>query len=152
MRRLASGATTSDPRRSIVDPEIKTRWLEALRSGHYRQGKHKLRKPGHRATPFASRRDPEFCCLGVLCELAVEAGVVERKLANVGTDVDKVYWYHDPGSPTVDRSSSTLPLVVRDWAGLADCDPPVVGHKLSYWNDVGEWKFNSIADLIEAHL
>lgn len=38
--------------------DIKTQWLEALRSGKYKQGTRFLRSPGD-----------EFCCLGVLCDL-----------------------------------------------------------------------------------
>lgn len=40
-----------------MSPELKTRWLEALRSGEYKQGRAYLRK------------DDKFCCLGVLCDL-----------------------------------------------------------------------------------
>lgn len=41
-----------------MDAEIKAKWIEALRSGTYRQGRGKLRSI-----------DDEFCCLGVLCDL-----------------------------------------------------------------------------------
>jgi hypothetical protein len=41
----------------MMDPEIKTRWVEALRSGRYEQGRKALRFQG------------EYCCLGVLCAL-----------------------------------------------------------------------------------
>lgn len=40
-----------------LDPEFKAKWIAALRSGEYRQGKHYLRE--------GSR----FCCLGVACNL-----------------------------------------------------------------------------------
>ena len=45
--------------------EIKQQWATALRSGKYAQGQAYLRND----------RD-EMCCLGVLSELAVEAGVI----------------------------------------------------------------------------
>lgn len=38
--------------------EIKARWIEALRSGKYEQGKRALH-------PYGSK----FCCLGVLCDV-----------------------------------------------------------------------------------
>ncbi len=41
-----------------MDAELKTKWVEALRSGEYEQGIMYL------------RRDGKHCCLGVLCELA----------------------------------------------------------------------------------
>ena len=44
--------------------EIKEKWVSALRSGEYKQGKEGLRIYN------------EFCCLGVLCDLYIkETGV-----------------------------------------------------------------------------
>jgi hypothetical protein len=40
-----------------MDAEIKRKWVEALRSGEYRQSRSLL------------RRGNAFCCLGVLCDL-----------------------------------------------------------------------------------
>lgn len=40
-----------------MDSEIKAKWLEALRSDEYRQGR------------LGLRRDDAFCCLGVLCDV-----------------------------------------------------------------------------------
>lgn len=45
-------------------PEIKEEWLRRLRSGDYPQGRAALNARG------------KYCCLGVLCEMAVEAGVI----------------------------------------------------------------------------
>jgi hypothetical protein len=41
-----------------MKPEIKAKWVEALRSGEYKQGKGLLAE------------DNKFCCLGVLCEVS----------------------------------------------------------------------------------
>lgn len=41
-----------------MNPEIKAQWLEALRSGKYKQGRGMLRTP-----------ENSFCCLGVLCDV-----------------------------------------------------------------------------------
>ncbi len=43
-----------------MDPELKKKWVAALRSGEYKQGRNRL----HRKV------DNSFCCLGVLCEVA----------------------------------------------------------------------------------
>ena len=43
-----------------MDPELKAKWIAALRSGEYKQGKNRLH----------SNEDNSFCCLGVLCEVA----------------------------------------------------------------------------------
>ena len=42
-----------------MDKALKAKWLEALRSGKYKQGRKKLRS-----------EDDEFCCLGVLCDIS----------------------------------------------------------------------------------
>lgn len=42
-----------------MDPKLKTKWIAALRSGRYRQGKNALQNP-----------DGTNCCLGVLCRVA----------------------------------------------------------------------------------
>lgn len=40
-----------------MDAQLKAKWVKALRSGEYKQGRHYLRSNEH------------FCCLGVLCNL-----------------------------------------------------------------------------------
>ena len=42
-----------------MDATLKARWIAALRSGEYRQGRRLLRAS-----------DGSYCCLGVLCEVA----------------------------------------------------------------------------------
>ena len=44
-----------------MDPELKQRWLTALRSGEYEQGHEYL------ARLDRGEEKPAFCCLGVLC-------------------------------------------------------------------------------------
>ncbi len=41
-----------------MDPELKQKWLDALRSGKYKQGEGQLRNV-----------QDEFCCLGVLADI-----------------------------------------------------------------------------------
>lgn len=40
-----------------MNPELKQKWIEALRSGKYKQGKKRLRHAGR------------YCCLGVLADI-----------------------------------------------------------------------------------
>lgn len=40
-----------------MEPELKAKWIEALRSGKYQQTQHRLKD------------DKGFCCLGVLCDV-----------------------------------------------------------------------------------
>lgn len=42
----------------MMNPDLKARWLAALRSGDYKQGPYRLETD-----------DGRFCCLGVLCKV-----------------------------------------------------------------------------------
>lgn len=50
-----------------MNPEIKAKWLAALRSGEYQQGRGCLRR--------GSKEFPQFCCLGVLA--VIQNGVFD---------------------------------------------------------------------------
>lgn len=125
-----------------MDPQIKAQWLAALRSGEYRQGKRVLHNVDENT----------FCCLGVLCDLAVRAGVVSegRHKYNLRVAADiEVY-----GSDGDCRSQGgvTLPDEVQEWAGL-DSDNPWVGDSgvLAELNDMGR-SFEELANLIDRDL
>lgn len=101
-------------------------------------------------------RDDKYCCLGVLCDLAVKAGVVKSVLVSQ----DGVYY---------DDHDTLPPPSVADWAGIkvgggmmGSLNPTVTltdgcldnlanlndrGH-----GDSGPLTFGMIADLIEAQL
>lgn len=122
--------------------EIKERWLEALRSGNYEQGRRVLRST-----------DDHYCCLGVLCDLAAQEGVVEaRQSSETGL-------WHYVGAEAYDEwrfgSSTTLPKAVAVWAELDDNNPSVIAgdedRSLAGINDEGA-DFAEIADLIEEYL
>jgi hypothetical protein len=129
-----------------MNEDVKREWVSALRSGQYSQGTQYL------------RRDDDYCCLGVLCDLMDSAGWV-------GLGSDGQYGYLN--------DERTRPLEVIDWAGLSDEDPDIVAPcdcksatesgRLSYCNgtnhriDLGSFNdtghsFVEIADLIEAQL
>jgi len=116
--------------------EIKDRWLEALRSGKYKQGKEMLQDS-----------EKNFCCLGVLCNLYNKEKHTGWADLNINGD-------------------EILPIKVMYWAGLISQNPNVKYAKtlatLSTFNDgmavgndnmdIGQLNFNEIADLIEAQL
>ena len=58
----------------MMNPELKARWIAALRSGDYKQGTEALYSPEMDA----------YCCLGVLAEL-LPAGVYKKNLGRFGT-------------------------------------------------------------------
>ncbi len=121
---------------------VLTAWTAALRSGKYVQGKGQLRREYEfpRGVPHV-----KHCCLGVLCELAVEAGVTTRN--------------HVLSTYGVDYELGMLPAEVMEWAGMrhpegATLDiikDPVVDHNVSLLrlNDSYDYTFNMIADEIE---
>lgn len=116
--------------RAIMKAEIKAKWVEALRSGEYRQGRGYLRNGGG------------FCCLGVLCDLAAKEGIGEW----VG---------YPPHFRCGDFSSDRLPpQAVLDWAGLTQMNPLISDSRLtaSSLNDNSRFSFNKIAELIERNI
>ena len=84
-----------------MNAETKARWLARLRDGSRRQGRNRLET-------IEEDGASSFCCLGVLCELAVEDGVIARSLDEV-TGIVK--YDGDANYPT--------PRVTA-WAGLPD--------------------------------
>ena len=118
-----------------MNPEVKPKWIAMLRSGKYRQGYSALRNS-----------NDEFCCLGVLCELAVEEGIIgpptSRKLENT---------YYSFGNKE-QGNFGTLPPEVVEWAGI-DCVGTIAQKQtsLAWLNDGLEYTFERIADVIEEH-
>lgn len=128
-----------------MNEEIKAAWVAALRSGEYEQG-----------TEYLSR-DGKFCCLGVLCDLAVKAQVIEQ------------YTDYTPCTDYGQGDEETLPSEVASWAGLEgeNRQNPVIepaGVEGLTWNrrekhrptlaelNDGGTPFDRIADVIEAQL
>ena len=92
-----------------MDQTIKAQWVEALYSDEYEQGHDYLTKID---------RDGKVtdCCLGVLCKLAIKAGV-EITVKEVEEDDFKYVSYRG--------KSGTLPIGVMQWAGLDQSSPAV---------------------------
>ena len=108
-------------------------WVEALRSGKYKQTRRRLHD------------NDGYCCLGVGCEIAVEAGVIQPpKERRRGEWV--LYLYDD--------NHVTLPKAVQDWLGLSTQTGDFklrngMPECLSGMNDDGA-DFEWIADVIES--
>lgn len=130
----------------MMDQEVKAQWVEALRSGEYHQGTGRLH--------HISGGQSLYCCLGVLCELAIKAGInvptnskpeCECSACVESPPVDFVVRY--------DGSDDFLPEMVRQWSHLDTGNPAVAGlpaykDTLSWMNDNGH-DFTSIANIIE---
>ena len=113
-----------------MNPELKSRWTARLRSGEYLQGKGALRKRGE--------EQDFFCCLGVLCEIAVEDGKAHlSKQPEVG---GWNYNYNEEGG--------LLPIELHTWSGICLDDR----QELMDMNDSRGKAFPEIADWIDENL
>ena len=110
------------------------KWVSALRSGEYKQGKEVLRNISD-----------QYCCLGVACDLYSKEHELE-------IFAGRQFYYYGK------EHFAYLPLVVRDWLGLTTeygaYDEYIgheddVGNSLTALNDKGV-PFKRIADIIES--
>lgn len=121
-----------------TNPGNVRKWVAALRSGDYKQGRSALRT-------VRSSGD-SFCCLGVACEAAIRDGVAVPYAMTEGSG----HGYYGMAG-----TAGALPEEVRDWLGIGD-------HANIVWgsgdtpdaitaNDLSHWTFDEIADAIERH-
>ena len=121
--------------------ENRQKWVVALRSDKYQQGKTVL----HLETPNG---EVKYCCLGVACEVS---GLSQWGDFQLDPYKNKLYEYLG--------AHTELPAEVQDWLGLK-CDAGIVktsimcGGKprgeLTSLNDNG-YTFEQIADVIESN-
>lgn len=123
-----------------MNAELKAKWVEALRSGKYQQGREQL-----------NEADQLFCCLGVLCEI--------EGLDKFYENMDRVGYRF----PTDEIDRALLPEKYRRTIGLDTLTQhesrdsltgKVVGHFTQheycmYMNDTEKRTFAEIADVIE---
>lgn len=124
---------------AVINQERVRRWVEALRSGKYKQGHHLL----HYKNDTDDRE--YFCCLGVACELAKADGV-RLEISSANIEECTKFYYND--------MDDVLPPPVMEWLGAGVSDPSVrFGDSdritsLASANDCGS-SFAEIADAIE---
>ena len=99
-----------------MNPEIKVLWLDRLESGKEKQGTGALKKVY--PTKNGKVRKVRHCCLGVLCEIAKEQGVISEE----EVDLRHRDMYEQEEGINVsfgeDSSEAYLPEAVADWAGI----------------------------------
>jgi hypothetical protein len=109
------------------------KWVKALRSGKYNQGRGKL-----------NDGDENFCCLGVLCEIVKDTFDIKVEEA---FDNGRRYVYNKENTRD---GIYLLPVGLSDKLGLCCADPQFLdGVILSVLNDKDKYTFEQIADLIE---
>lgn len=116
--------------RILMDSELKAKWVEALRSGKYKQGKDKLRTI-----------DDRFCCLGTLCDV-IDSSKWVKELNCLGIE----YWVYRIGEDPSEFNSSLLPFKMENELGLESHVGRLVAD-----NDAGV-SFEHIAKYIEKNV
>lgn len=136
-----------------MNKDVAKRWVEALRSGEYKQARRAL------ADELPSG-DIGYCCLGVLCELAVADGVIPPKARAVyptsrfsfNEDAymppDAVDEWAGQGIRNQDRYRIEIPDEIADRLSEVGIDHGNIAF-LPELNDDAELTFSEIADLIE---
>lgn len=124
----------------MTPEQVRAEWVRRLRSGQYMQGLGVLRMD--RSDGLVAH-----CCLGVLCEIAVDEGVVIRedrpRNAAIFSGVGD-FAHHDGFASAL----SMPPRSLAGWVGI-DINSGFF-EELALMNDSGEFTFDAIADKIEA--
>jgi hypothetical protein len=128
--------------------EILAEWAEWLESGRFVKGTGRL----HRHVPDG--RD-KFCVLGVLCEVLVSRGVLERATRREGSWIG--YYMPRPDVPGVRSPVEfwSLPDGAEYYLGWDDQDgevPGTEGKTWPEWNDENGESFQDAAKLVRALL
>jgi hypothetical protein len=115
-----------------LKPEVKTQWVEALRSGKYKQGKALL----------FSTVEQSYCCLGVNCAVLNQPYITKYPKGSVSKGLPDMedaqeWWQTLPNRELID---SPKVKYKGKWMLLVELN-----------DDVG-LTFEQIADLIEAQL
>lgn len=114
------------------------KWVAALRSGEFRQGRNRLFNAGD----YLAEEPESYCCLGVVCEIMEREGTVEP----------------DPHDGRHWRERAVLPQSAMKWLGVM-LDNPIIGVDPKHGgalnaataNDHYDWTFDQIADQVETH-
>lgn len=109
-----------------MNKKIKKKWVEALRSGKYKQGHGMLCKRDTDGTKY-------HCCLGVLTDL----------------------YYRETQGHAMPKSFETKDFLSKNvtaWSGVGDEDPQTGKSSISELNDADGKSFKQIANLIDKHL
>lgn len=91
-----------------MNPEIKEKWLAALKSGQYKRGEGFLRQKA-----LTDETQTLYCCLGVLCDLHQQI-TDEGRWEELGEGEVPFYKIHGTSS----CSDTVLPFPVTKWAEI----------------------------------
>lgn len=116
-----------------MNKEVKTKWVAALRSGDFKQGRLQLKsEEGH-------------CCLGVLCELAIKDGIID--------DYFEDWWFPQKEVLSWAGLTSENPNVLLDnKEGQKEEFGIIIANDGKQSLGIKQHSFEEIADLIEKYL
>jgi hypothetical protein len=122
----------------MMNKEIKTKWLAALRSGEYKQGMGALHNIA----------EDSYCCLGVLCDIYAKEHQESENVRRPHPDSGETEMFYD--------ESAVAPDLIVSWAGIQDGNPYIkvdnkYNRSVRQLNDNGK-TFEEIADIIEEQL
>jgi hypothetical protein len=121
-----------------VNQEFKQKWVNALRSGNYKQCKYKL------------HNEEGFCCLGVALDVGDFKGRWVPRQLEAGFQgsqeryVELFYYWQSEN----EFNEGVIPASVREEIGLSW----ETHQRLSAMNDHNGYSFDEIADFIERRL
>jgi len=138
----------TDLTKESTPDEVFAEWMRRLRSGDYKQVDGVLCR-------VDDSGDRSYCCLGVLTEMAVEAGLVREVIT-----ADSLGVYYVNSEDPMESDNAGLLRPVRKWADVASLagniyrGKPTEGetkmpNSLAGANDGWHWSFSQIADLAE---
>lgn len=134
-----------------MNKNVQAKWTARLRS----------LDPELQGTKALKQVNGKMCCLGVLCEIAVEEGILPPPVKHdwnyvyMGDEMVPVYEYGE------DNRTGILPREVADWAELerepgttTACNPVLkssagAAYTAADWNDDHKKSFKEIADMID---
>lgn len=119
-----------------IDRDLVVAWVDALRSGEYRQRKNYLAGPDWEGKLA-------YCCLGVACEVAISTGYAIKKVAD------------EDGYVEYDDEREYVPADLRTPLGLQDSEGGIEGSEfgsLANMNDNLSYSFADIANVIERYI
>lgn len=118
-------------------------WVAALRSGEFTQGRGSLATFEFQA--------PQYCCLGVASEVAIEQGVIKEYSASRGTLPTEVSdWLDIPDVGYVRPGNPVIAIVDVEFR-LSDGSKETCEHHIPAIsaNDEYDFTFGQIADCLE---
>ena len=121
-----------------LNPTVKKRWLDALRSGEYHQGAGRLR-----TAPSSLGGGDRFCCLGVLCDVVKDD--LGLSWEAITSHPSTIYWMAEG----VAYPPDDVWRYVTDTVDVEQLPlPDGAGEPLAAANDSG-WTFDRLAAVIE---